>query len=84
VFDYGQKSAENLVQYVGTNYGKYISKELQNKITAIIVEPVHTYNILMRHGVREAMIQTGQLNIRRARRAQETILLPSVTAVTDL
>jgi hypothetical protein len=50
VFDYGQKSAadlmrtswEKLVQYVGTNYGQDISNELQNKITVDIIEPVHS------------------------------------------
>ena len=41
LFDYGQKSAgdqmraswENLVQYVGTNYGQDNSNKLQNKVT---------------------------------------------------
>jgi hypothetical protein len=45
VFDYGQKSAadlmrtswEKIVQYVGTNYGQDISNELQNKITVDII-----------------------------------------------
>jgi hypothetical protein len=54
VFDYGQKSAadqmriswENLAQYVRTNYGQDISNELQNKITVIIIEPVHTDDVL--------------------------------------
>jgi hypothetical protein len=54
VFDYGHKSAadqmrnswENLAQYVGTNYGQDISNELQNKITVILVKPVHTDDVL--------------------------------------
>jgi hypothetical protein len=82
VFDYGQKSAadqmrtswENIVQYVGTNYGQDINNELQNKITVVLVEPVHTDDVLMRHSVREVMIRTGQLNIQRARQAQDTII----------
>jgi hypothetical protein len=57
VFDYGQKSAadqmrtswENLAQYVGTNYGQDISNELQNKITVILVEPVHTDDVILKH-----------------------------------
>jgi hypothetical protein len=60
VFDYGQKSAadqmrtswEKLAQYVGTNYGKDISNELQKKITVILVEPVHTDDVLLKHSLR--------------------------------
>jgi hypothetical protein len=82
VFDYGQKSAadqmrtswEKLAQYVGTNYGQDISNELQNKITVILVEPVHTDDVLLKHNLRETMIRNGQMNIQRARKAQETIL----------
>jgi hypothetical protein len=88
VFDYGQKNAadqmrtswEKLVQYVGTNYGQDISNELQNKITATLVEPVHTTDVLTRHGVRQQMIRNGQTNIQQARRAQEAILQTSVTS----
>jgi hypothetical protein len=58
-------SWEKLVRYVGMNYGQEISNELQNKITATIVKPVHTDDVLTRHGVREVMIQTSQLNIQR-------------------
>jgi hypothetical protein len=82
VFDYSQKSAadqirtswEKLVQYVGTSYGQDINNELQNKINVIIFDPVHTDDVLMRHGAREVMIRTSQLNIQRARQAQSTIL----------
>jgi hypothetical protein len=92
VFDYGRKSAadqmhtsrEKLVHYVGTNYGQDINNELQNKITVILVDPVHTYDVLMRHGVSEVMIRTGQLNTHRARQAQETILRASGLAGIDL
>jgi hypothetical protein len=81
VFDYGQKSSsdqmrtswEKLAQYVGTNYGQDISNELQNKITIILVEPVHTDDVLLKHSLRETMIRNGQINIQRARKAQETI-----------
>jgi hypothetical protein len=60
VFYYGQKSAadqmrtswEKLAQYVGTNYDQDISSELQNKITVIIVEPVHTDDVLLKHILR--------------------------------
>jgi hypothetical protein len=86
VFDYGQKSAvdqmrtswEKLMQYVGTNYGQYINNESQNKITVVLIEPVHTNDVLMRHSEREVMIRSGQLNIQRARPSQETILKASV------
>jgi hypothetical protein len=82
VFEYGQKSAadqmhtswEKLAQYVGTNYGQDISNELQNKITVIIFEPVHTADVLLKHSLREIMIHNGQMNIQRARKSQETIL----------
>jgi hypothetical protein len=88
VFDYGQKSAsdqirtswEKLAQYVGTNYGQDISKELQNKITVILVEPVHTDDVFLKHIMRETMICNGQMNIQRAQKAQETILDAAVLA----
>jgi hypothetical protein len=77
VFDYGQKSAVdqirtswgNLAQYVGTNYGEDISNELQNKITFILVDHVHTDDVLLKHSLRETMIRNGQMNIQRARKA---------------
>jgi hypothetical protein len=58
--EYGQKSAayqmrnswEKLAQYVGTNYGQDISNELQNKITVILIEPVHTDDVLLKHSLR--------------------------------
>jgi hypothetical protein len=60
VFDYVQKSAADqmrtswvkMTQYVGTNYGQDISNELQNKITVILVEPVHTDDVLLKHSMR--------------------------------
>jgi hypothetical protein len=60
VFDYGHKSAadqmriswEKLAQYVGTNYGQDISNELQNNTTVILVEPVHTDDVLLKHSLR--------------------------------
>jgi hypothetical protein len=71
VFDYGQNSAsdqmrpswEKRVQYVGTNHGQDINNDLQNKFTVVLIEPVHTNDVLMRNIVREVMIRTGQLNI---------------------
>jgi hypothetical protein len=92
VFDYGQKSSadqmrlswEKLVHYVGTNYGQNSSNELQNKITAIIVKPVHTDDVMARHGVREVMIQSGQMNIQRARKSQENILQATVDKGEDM
>jgi hypothetical protein len=44
-------SWEKLAQYVGTNYGQDIRNELQNKITVILVEPVHTDDVLLKPGV---------------------------------
>jgi hypothetical protein len=92
VFDYGQKSAadqmrtswEKLAQYVGTNYGQDISNKLQNKITVILVEPVHTDDVLLKHILRETMIRNGQMNIQRARKSQETILEAAVQAGLDM
>jgi hypothetical protein len=91
-FDYSQKSAadqmrtswEKLAQYVGTNYGQDISNELQNKITVILVDPVHTDDVLMKHSLRETMIRNGQMNIQRARKSQETILEAAVQAGLDM
>jgi hypothetical protein len=91
VFDYGQKSAadqmrtswENIVQYVGTNYGQDINNELQNKVWVILTEPVYTNDVLARHSVREFMIRNFQLNIQHARQAQETIIKAAVQAGTD-
>jgi hypothetical protein len=92
VFDYGQKSAadqmrtswEKLAQYVGTNYGQDISNELQNKINVILVEPVHTDDVLLKHILRETMIRNSQMNIQRARKSQETILEEAVQGGLDM
>jgi hypothetical protein len=92
VFDYGQKSAadqmraswEKLAQYVDTNYGQDISNELQNKISVILGEPVHTDDVLVKHGLRETMIRKGQMNIQRAQKAQEVILEEAVTKGDDM
>jgi hypothetical protein len=92
VFDYGQKSAadqmrtlwEKLVQYVGTNYVQDINNKLQKKVWVVLTEPVHTNDVLSRHGVKEVMIRNCQLNIQRARLAQETILKATVQAGTDM
>jgi hypothetical protein len=88
VFDYGQKSAADLmctsweksVHYVGINYGQDIINELQNNITVDIIEPVHSVEVLRKQGLREAMIRSGQRNIQRARQAQEIILKVTVVA----
>jgi hypothetical protein len=92
VFDYGQKSAadqmrtswEKLAHYVGTNYGQDISNDLQNKITVILIEPVHTVDVLVNYGLRETMIRKGQMNIQRARKAQEAILDAAVLKGDDM
>jgi hypothetical protein len=92
VFDYGQKSApdqmrtswETLSQYVGTNYGQNISNKLQNKNTVILVEPVHTDVVLLKHSLIENMIRNGQMNIERARKSQETILEEAVQGGLDM
>jgi hypothetical protein len=70
--------------YVGTNYGQDISNELQNKITVILVQPLHTDDVLLKHSMRETMIHNGQMNIQRARKAQETILEAAVQAGLDM
>jgi hypothetical protein len=88
VFDYGQKYAadlmrtswEKLVQYVGTNHEQDISNKLQNKISVDIIEPVHYAEVLRKHGLREAMIRSGQRKIQRARQAQYNILEAAVLA----
>jgi hypothetical protein len=92
VFDYGQKSAadqirtswEKLVYCVGTKYGQDINNQLQNKVSVVLTEPVHTDDVLARHSVREVMIRNGQLNIQQARQAQENILKASVQAGTNM
>jgi hypothetical protein len=92
VLDYGQKSAvdqmrtswEKLAQYVGTNYGQDISNELQNKINVILVEPVHTDDVLLKNSLRETMIRNGHMNIQRARKSQETILEVAVQGGLDM
>jgi hypothetical protein len=79
-----RSSWEQLAQYVGTNYGQDISNELQSKITVILIEPVHTDDVLLKHSMRETMIRNGQMNIQMARKAQETILEAAVQARLDM
>jgi hypothetical protein len=89
LFEYSQESAadqiltswEKLAQYVGTNYGQDISNKLQNNITDILIDPVHTDDVLMKHSLRETMIHNGQMDIQRARKSQETILEAAVHAL---
>jgi hypothetical protein len=91
VFDYGHKAAadqmrtswEKLVQYAGTSYGQNISNELQNKVTVILAEPVHSATVMARHATRKLMIRNGQANLQQARLAQQTILEAAVDAATD-
>ena len=68
------------MQYVGTNYGQYISNELQNKITVNLVEPVHAPEVIARHAIIERIIRTGQSIIQTARATQRTILQAAVNA----
>jgi hypothetical protein len=68
----------------GTNYGQYINKKLQNKVWVVLTKHAHINDVLFRHSVREVMIRNGQLNIQRARQAQDTILKDSVQAGTDM
>jgi hypothetical protein len=49
-------SWETLVQYAGTNYGQDIS----NKISVDIIAPVYPAEVLRKHGLRKAMIRSGQ------------------------
>jgi hypothetical protein len=68
VFDYDQKYAadqmwtswEELVQFFSKHYRQDIINELENKIPVILVKPVHTDDVLTKHGVREIMIRSGQ------------------------
>jgi hypothetical protein len=82
VFDYGHRAAadqmrtswEKLVQFVGTNYGQDISNELQNKIPVVLLEPVHTPEVLARHAICEQMVRTGEENLQWARLSKRVIL----------
>jgi hypothetical protein len=76
-------SWEKLVQYVGTSYGQDISNELQNKVTVILAEPIHSPTVMARHATRALMIRNGQANLQQARLAQQTILEAAVDAATD-
>jgi hypothetical protein len=58
--------------------------ELQNKITVILIEPVHTDDVLFKHSMIETMIRNGQMNIQRARKAQETIMETAVQGGLDM
>jgi hypothetical protein len=57
---------------------------LQNKITVILVEPVHTDDVLLKHSLRENMICNGQMHIQTARKSVETILEAAVRAGLDM
>jgi hypothetical protein len=65
-------------------HGQDISNELQNKITAILVDPVHTDDVLLKHSLIETVIRNGQMNIQSFRTAQETILEAAVQAGLDM
>ena len=88
MFDYGKKvaadqmrtSMENIVQYVGTKYGKEISNELHNKATMNITEPVHIDAIIINHVLREAMVRTGKENLQYAREAKSIVIQEAINA----
>jgi hypothetical protein len=71
---------EKIVQYVGTNYGQAICKELRNKTTVILPEPVHTAAILMRHANRSKMIRDTQKDLKDAHEEQKTHLEDEIAA----
>jgi hypothetical protein len=56
---------------LGTNVFDYGQKSASYQMCTwvVLTEPVHTNDVLLRHGVREVMIRNGQLNIQRARLA---------------
>jgi hypothetical protein len=91
VFDYGHRAAadqmrtswEKLIQFVGTNYGQDNCNELQNKISVVLSEPVHTPEVLARHAIREQMVRTGEENLQRARLSKRIILEAAATLGTD-
>jgi hypothetical protein len=82
VLDYGHGAAadqmrtswEKLVQFVGTNYGQDISNELQKKIPVILLEPVHTPEVLARHAICEQMVRAREENLQRAQLLKRVIL----------
>ena len=86
MFDYNNKGAadqmrvswEKLWQYVGTQYGKDIMNELQNKTAVVIPQPVHTNAVMTRHTARELMIRANQNRIRQARMACRALLMTAV------
>jgi hypothetical protein len=45
---------------------------------------MHTDDVLLKHSLRDTMICNGQMNIQRARKAQETILEATVQAGLDM
>ena len=71
------------MQYVGTNYGQYISNELQNKIIVNLFEPFHTPEFTSRHDIQERMIRTVLANIYTDKATQRTILEAAVAAGID-
>jgi hypothetical protein len=48
-----------------------ISNELQKKISVDIIEPVHYFELIRKHVLREAMIRSGQQHIQWERQDQE-------------
>ena len=91
IFDYGTKGAadqmrtswEKLVQYVGTNYGQDISKELQNKAVITLAKLTHSATVLARHAAHEMMIHTSQMNLQAARHVQLLLLQALVDSRVD-
>ena len=71
------------MQYVGTNYGQYISNELQNKIIVNLFEPFHTPEFTSRHDIQEQTIRTVLANIYTDKATQRTILEAAVAAGID-
>jgi hypothetical protein len=82
VFNFGHRAAadqmrtswEKLIHFVGTNFGQYISNELQNIIPVILSEPIHTPEVLARYAICEQMVRTREENLQRTRLSKHVIL----------
>ncbi len=88
IFDYGTKTAANimhttqekLIQYVGTKFGRDITNKLQNRTAVVIPPPTYIIAVMARHTAHKTLVCRQQNNLLAASQAKKAIIKTRITA----
>jgi hypothetical protein len=87
IFDYGTKTAANLmrttqeklIQYVGTKFGRDIANKLQNRTAVVIPPPAYSIAVMARHTAHKTLVCRQQNNLLAANQAKKAIIKTRIT-----